>query len=91
MAINTTDAANQKRAEVIAKNEEIDRENNEIRRWNYEHRDAEPRKLKEYEKSVAPFYKEMVEAGVLGFTGLPLWDCPVVIIDKSAVSYQPVK
>ena len=67
MAINTTDAANQKRAEVIAKNEEIDRENNEIRRWNYEHRDAEPRKLKEYEKSVAPFYKEMVEAGVLGF------------------------
>ena len=67
MAINTTDAANQKRAEVIAKNEEIDRENNEIRRWNYEHRDAKPRKLKEYEKSVAPFYKEMVEAGVLGF------------------------
>ena len=67
MAINTTPAANAKRAEVIAKNEEIDRENNEIRRWNYEHRDSEPKKLKEYEKSVAPFYQEMVEAGVLGF------------------------
>lgn len=66
MAINTTPAANEKRAEVIAKNEEIDRQNNEIRRWNYEHRD-QPKELIPYEKSVAPFYKEMVEAGVLGF------------------------
>ncbi|MBQ5935035.1 MAG: M20/M25/M40 family metallo-hydrolase [Bacteroidales bacterium] len=66
MAINTTPAANEKRAETIAKNEEIDRQNNEIRRWNYEHRD-EPKELIPYEKSVAPFYKEMVEAGVLGF------------------------
>lgn len=66
MAINTTPAANEKRAEVIAKNEEIDRQNNEIRRWNYEHRD-ESKELIPYEKSVAPFYKEMVEAGVLGF------------------------
>ena len=66
MAINTTTAANEKRAETIAKNEEIDRQNNEIRRWNYEHRD-EPKELIPYEKSVAPFYKEMVEAGVLGF------------------------
>ena len=33
MAINTTPAANEKRAETIAKNEEIDRQNNEIRRW----------------------------------------------------------
>ncbi|MBR4351700.1 MAG: M20/M25/M40 family metallo-hydrolase [Bacteroidales bacterium] len=66
MAINTTPAANEKRSEVIAKNEEIDRQNNEIRRWNYEHRD-EPKELIPYEKSVAPFYKEMVEAGVLGF------------------------
>ena len=67
MAINTTPAANEKRAETIAKNEEIDRQNNEIRRWNHEHRD-EPKELIPYEKSVAPFYKEMVEAGVLGFT-----------------------
>ena len=67
MAINTTPEENGKRAEVIARNEEIDRRNNEIRRWNYEHRDSVPRKMLAYEKSVAPFYREMVEAGVLGF------------------------
>lgn len=66
MAIDWSEAANQKRAEVIAKNEEIDRENNEIRRWNFEHSDA-PKEMKEYEKTTAPFYKEMVEAGVAGF------------------------
>lgn len=66
MAIRTTEAEHAHRAEVIAKNEEIDRQNNEIRRWNYEHRD-EPKKMLEYEKCVAPFYQEMVEAGVLGF------------------------
>ena len=66
MAINGTDEANQKRAEVIAKNEEIDRQNNEIRRWNFEHRD-EPKEMLPYEKATAPFYKEMIEAGVLGF------------------------
>jgi len=52
---------------VIAKNEEIDKENNEIRRWNFEHRDAEPKPLKEYESAPALFYREMVDAGVLGF------------------------
>lgn len=67
MAIRTTPAEHENRAKVIAKNEEIDRQNNEIRRWNYEHRDSEPKALLEYEKCVAPFYQEMVEAGVLGF------------------------
>ena len=67
MAIDWSDSANEKRAETIAKNEEIDRQNNEIRRWNYEHADAEPKELLKYETTVAPFYKEMVEAGVLGF------------------------
>ena len=67
MAINCTAEANAKRAEAIVKNEEIDAQNNEIRRWNYENRDSEPKPLLEYEKTVAPFYKEMVEAGVLGF------------------------
>ena len=66
MAINVTDEANAKRAEIIAKNEEIDRQNNEIRRWNFEHRD-EPKEMIPYEKATAPFFKEMVEAGVLGF------------------------
>lgn len=66
MAIDRSDAANEKRAEIIAKNEEIERQNGEIRRYNYEHRDA-PKELVPYEEGVALFYKEMVEAGVLGF------------------------
>ena len=66
LAIDRSEAANEKRAEAIAKNEEIDRENNEIRRWNFEHPD-EQKDLKPYETAVAPFYKEMVEAGVQGF------------------------
>lgn len=67
MAIDGSDEAKRKRAEVIAKNEEIERENNEIRRWNYEHRDSEPKELKKYEKTTAPFYQEMIDAGVAGF------------------------
>ena len=39
MAIDATAKANEERAKVLAKNEEIDRQNNEILRWNYEHRD----------------------------------------------------
>jgi hypothetical protein len=35
--------------------------------------------------------KNKRETGVLGFNGLPLWDCPVVVIDKSAVHFQAVK
>ena len=66
MAIDWSAAANEKRAEVMAKNEEIDRQNAEIRRWNYEHRDA-PKELLPYETATALFYKEMVEAGVKGF------------------------
>lgn len=67
MAIDWSAKADGKRAEIIAKNEEIDRENNEIRRWNYENRDAEPKPLKKYESAPALFYREMVDAGVLGF------------------------
>ena len=67
MAINTTEEAQKKRAEVIAKNEDIDRQNNEIRRRNFENRDAKPEEMLPYEKGTALFYKEMVEAGVLGF------------------------
>lgn len=66
MAIDATAKANEERAKVLAKNEEIDRQNNEIRRWNYEHRD-EPKELLEYEKATVPFYQEMVDAGVAGF------------------------
>jgi len=67
MAIDWTPKAEAKRAEVIARNEEIEQKNNEIRRWNWEHRDSTARKLLPYKKGTALFYKEMVEAGVLGF------------------------
>ena len=66
LAIDRSDKMNEERAKVIAKNEEIDRENNELRRWNFEHPDDQ-KELKPYEKVTAPFYKEMVEAGVQGF------------------------
>ena len=67
MAIDTTPAADAKRAEVIAHNEEIDRKNNDIRRWNWEHRDSTAKEMLPYEKATALFYKEMIDAGVLGF------------------------
>ena len=67
MAIDRTAKAEQKRAEVIARNEEIDRQNMERMRWNWEHRDSTAKEPLPYEKVTAPFYKEMVEAGVLGF------------------------
>ena len=66
MAIDWSDKANEQRAQIMAENEEIDLENNEIRRWNFEHRDA-PKEMKPYKKGTALFYKEMVEAGVAGF------------------------
>ena len=67
MAIDWSDAANEKRAEAMKKNEEIDRQNMEIRRWNMTHRDEAPKEMLKYEPTTALFYKEMVEAGVLGF------------------------
>ena len=67
MAIDKTDKARQARKEVLARNEEIDRQNMEIMRWNYSHRDSAAREMLPYEKVTAMFYDEMVEAGVLGF------------------------
>lgn len=67
LAIDRTAKAEAKRAEVIAANEEIDSRNMEIMRWNWSHRDSAARAMLPYEKVTAPFYKEMVEAGVLGF------------------------
>ena len=66
MAIDRTHKADSVRNAVIARNEEIDRRNMEIRRWNFEHRDS-VREMLPYEKATALFYKEMEEAGVLGF------------------------
>ena len=67
MAIDWTPAAEEKRAKAIARNEEIDRKNMELRRWNFEHRDSVAKEMLPYEKATAMFYKEMVDAGVLGF------------------------
>ena len=66
MALDWSAKADSARAAVIARNQEIDRENSELRRWNREHPD-EPKALKPYEKGKALFYREMVEAGVAGF------------------------
>ncbi len=68
MAIDWSAKADEKRLEVRKAIEEVDRQNNEIRRWNYEHRDN-PKELIEYkgEQVTAPFYREMVDAGVAGF------------------------
>ena len=66
MAIDWSEKANARRAELIAKNEEIDKQNADIRRYNADHRDN-PKEMLPYETGTALFYKEMVEAGVLGF------------------------
>ena len=67
MAIDWSDKANEARAEIIKQNEEIDRQNMEIRRYNMMHRDETPKEMLPYKQITAPFYKEMVEAGVAGF------------------------
>ena len=86
MAIDWSAKGDEKRAEVIARNEEIDKENNEIRRWNFEHRDAEPKPLKEYESATALFYREMVQAGVLGF--IRSADVPLRVLYDRANCYD---
>ena len=54
------------REKIKAENAEIEKENNEIRRWNRENRDKEPKEILTYKDEPALFYKEMVEAGILG-------------------------
>lgn len=65
-AINPTAQADSTRAAAIAKNEAIAKENAEIARYNREHPDS-PKKMKQPSKTPALFYREMCEAGVLGF------------------------
>ena len=54
------------RAEIIAKNEEINARNREIIRENRQNPDGEQKPLIELEDAPALFYKEMAEAGILG-------------------------
>jgi len=59
-------SADQKRAEAVSFNETVAAENAEIERYNREHPDS-VRALKDKKDVNVPFYREMVDAGVLGF------------------------
>ena len=65
-AIDSTPEADERRAKVLAENEEIEKRNGEIMRYNFEHRDS-TKQMIPYKEVPALFYREMVEAGVLGF------------------------
>lgn len=66
--IDVSEEADKRRAEIIAENEETDRKNNEIRRENraYRNTNIPPKELLPLKEEPALFYKEMVEAGILG-------------------------
>lgn len=66
LAIDWSDKANAERARINLRNEEIAAQNAEIRRYNSGSPDS-ARELIPLEKVSVPFYKEMCEAGVLGF------------------------
>ena len=66
MALDGSARADSLRTVALEKNEEIVRQNMEIRAYNAEHRDA-PKPFVEQKKITAAFYREMVDAGVLGF------------------------
>lgn len=65
-ALDCTPRADSLRKQVLAENEEIENKNREIMYYNFEHRDA-PKKMLPYKDMPALLYREMVEAGVLGF------------------------
>lgn len=66
-ALDWSERGDSIRAVKIARNEEIAKENNEIRMWNWTHKEDEQKPYKDYESEPALFYREMVQAGVLGF------------------------
>lgn len=65
--IDISTAADKERAKIIKENEEIEKENIKIRRENWANRKTgEQKELIPYSQEPALFYKEMVEAGILG-------------------------
>ncbi len=56
----------EERQKIKDENEEIEKQNSEIRSWNRANRDKEPKEMLPYKDEPALFYKEMVEAGILG-------------------------
>lgn len=65
-AINGYAKGDSTRQAIIAYNDTIDMKNAEIIKYNREHKDA-PKTLLKKKECIAMFYKEMKEAGVLGF------------------------
>lgn len=66
--IDVSANADKLRASIIAENEEIEKKNNEIRRQNRENRNSgkPEQELLPLKDEPALFYKEMVDAGILG-------------------------
>lgn len=66
--IDFSEEADQKRADIIAQNEEIEKKNFEIQRENWQNRGSgkPDKELLPYIEEPALFYNEMVEAGILG-------------------------
>lgn len=66
-SIDISTAADKERAKIIKENEEIEKENIKIRRENWANRKTgEQKELIPYSQEPTLFYKEMVEAGILG-------------------------
>lgn len=65
-ALDSSPKGDSIRQSALEKNEEIDRLNEEARQYNATHRDA-PKKIQEKQVVPALFYREMKEAGALGF------------------------
>ena len=64
--IDISTKADLKRDSIISVNEEIDKNNNEIRSYNRNNRNAEQKELLPYVDEPALFYREMKNAGILG-------------------------
>ncbi|MBT3241875.1 MAG: M28 family peptidase [Bacteroidetes bacterium] len=63
--IDYSPAGDKSRARVIFKNDSIDELNQEIRMYNWQNRNN-PKELHQYVEMPALFYREMVDAGILG-------------------------
>jgi carboxypeptidase Q len=64
--IDYSDNGDEARQKIKDENAEIEKKNNEIRMWNWENRDKDPKVMLPYTDEPALFYKEMVEAGIFG-------------------------
>jgi hypothetical protein len=64
--INWTKKGDEEREEMIRKNEEITVRNNEIKKWNKENTDSVQKEVEKLLDAPALFYRQMVDAGILG-------------------------